>query len=160
LQRFFGVPFPVWYRLDDEGNPAYDEPLLADEAALPVDPSSAPAPGDAESQRGVPGGLTADPDVMDTWATSAPSPQSAGGWGRGDERVGGVYAMELRAQAHDIIRTWLFSTVVRSNAEFDTVPWAHAALSGFIVDRDRKKMSKSKGNVVTPMGLLETHGSD
>jgi valyl-tRNA synthetase len=159
-QRFFGVPFPVWYRLDDEGNPAYDAPLLADETALPVDPSSDPAPGYAESQRDVPGGFTADPDVMDTWATSSLSPQIAGGWQRDDDLFARVYPMDLRPQAHDIIRTWLFSTVVRSNAEFDTVPWSHAALSGFIVDRDRKKMSKSKGNVVTPMGLLEEHGSD
>ena len=68
--------------------------------------------------------------------------------------------MDLRPQAHEIIRTWLFSTVVRADAEFGTLPWTDAAISGWILDPDRKKMAKSKGNVVTPAAMLEEHGSD
>jgi valyl-tRNA synthetase len=159
-QRFFGVPIPVWYPLDDAGDPVHDKPLVPNEADLPVDPAAQAPEGYEESQRGVPGGFVGDPDVMDTWATSSLSPQIAGGW-RGDpELFGAVFPMDLRPQAHDIIRTWLFATVVRAHLEHDSVPWANAAISGWILDPDRKKMSKSKGNVVTPEDVVKQHSAD
>jgi valyl-tRNA synthetase len=159
-QRFFGVPFPLWYRLDPNGEPVYDEPLVPTEAQLPVDPSSDAPAGFTDEQRDVPGGFTGDPDVMDTWATSSLTPQIAGQWEDDPDLFGRVFPYDLRPQAHEIIRTWLFATVVRAHHEDDSLPWTDAMISGWVLDPDRKKMAKSRGNVVTPVEHLDKHGSD
>ncbi len=146
-QRFFGVAFPAWYPIGDDGTVDWLSPILADEEDLPIDPTTTVPPGYDESQRNQPGGFAADPDVMDTWATSSLSPQIVCGWEDDEDLFERTFPMDLRPQAHDIIRTWLFSTVVRSHYLHDTVPWANVAISGFIVDPDRKKLSKSAGNI-------------
>ena len=159
-QRFFGVPVPVWYPVTEGGEVDHDHPIVPEESALPVDPVAEAPEGFDASQRDQPGGFTGDPDVMDTWATSSVSPQIAAGWLDDPELFDAVFPMDQRPQGHDIIRTWLFATVVRAHYEHGSLPWRNATLNGWILDPDRKKMSKSKGNATTPMGMLVEHGTD
>ena len=159
-QRVFGVAIPLWYRLDEEGQPDYENPIVPSDEQLPVDPLEDVPAGFTADQRDKPGGFTGDPDVLDTWASSSLTPQIIGQWSKDDEYFNNVFPFDLRPQGHDIIRTWLFSTVVRADQLQDTVPWKHTALSGWVLDPQRQKMSKSKGNVVVPTDILDEFGAD
>ena len=197
-QRFFGVPFPVWYSIDDKGKVNYDKVLLPEISAFlenqkqSIDPMHC-APADwnpdlkhyTEDKRGNPGGFFADHSVMDTWASSSLSPQINSRWLINNKRHEALFPADLRPQAHEIIRTWAFYTIVKtffhsknfthglkknispktqrqSNpvVEDISIPWKHIAISGWVMNPDRLKMSKSKGNIVSPEQLLDLYGAD
>ncbi len=157
-QRFFGVPFPVWYHVDANGCADYSRPIYADINQLPVDPMIDAPNGFEESQRGMPNGFIGEKDIMDTWATSSVTPQIAMEFAPAGHHI--TLPFDVRPQAHDIIRTWAFYTIMKAYATEDTIPWYEAHISGFVLDPDRKKMSKSKGNVITPLNLIEKYSSD
>lgn len=155
-QRFFGVPFPVWYskRAGEEG-----KILFADFSQLPVDPMVDLPPGYARGE------VTADIDVMDTWATSSISPQlNARGvckdFAPDRKRYEKLFPADIRPQAHEIIRTWAFYTIVKAHLHENMIPWKNLMISGWCLASDKTKMSKSKGNVVTPVALIEEKGTD
>ncbi len=157
-QRYFGVPFPVWYPLDARGQVDHEHPLVAPAAALPVDPTTDAPPGAGARDR--PGGYIAETDVFDTWFVSSMTPQISSGWGEDPARHARLFPADLRPQSHEIIRTWAFYTIAKAMLHEGSLPWRDVAVSGWILDPDRKKMSKSKGNVVTPMHLLDTYSAD
>lgn len=155
-QRFFGVPFPVWYsrRPGEEG-----KVLFASPDQLPVDPLVDLPKGYSREE------VDGDKDVMDTWATSSVSPQlSAHGISANNckdkARFEKLFPADLRPQAHEIIRTWAFYTIVKAHLHTDTIPWKHVMISGWCLAADKTKMSKSKGNVVTPVELIRDKGAD
>ncbi len=159
-QRFFGVPFPVWYKLDEKGMVNYDQPIVAPAEMMPVDPMVHVPTGFSEDQRGKPGGFIGESDVFDTWFTSSLSPQIGSHWLADNKRHASLFPADIRPQSHEIIRTWAFYTIAKAMLHENTIPWRHVVISGWILDPDRKKMSKSKGNVVTPMHLLDNYTSD
>ncbi|MCH2169836.1 valine--tRNA ligase [Myxococcota bacterium] len=159
-QRYFGVPIPVWYPLDGQGAPDYAHPIVAEREQMPVDPLIDTPPGYDEAARDQPGGFCAESDIFDTWFTSSLTPQIGSGWGVDDERHGRLFPADIRPQSHEIIRTWAFYTIAKALLHEDTVPWHHVVISGWVLDPDRKKMSKSQGNVLTPLPLIEKYTAD
>ena len=159
-QRYFGVQIPVWYPLGPDGAPDYPGAIVAEPAQLPVDPMTDTPPGYDEAQRDRPGGFTGEADIFDTWFTSSLTPQISSRWLLDPARHRRLFPADIRPQSHEIIRTWAFYTIVKALLHEDTVPWRHVVISGWILDPDRKKMSKSRGNVVTPLHLLDEYTAD
>ena len=159
-QRFFGVPIPIWYKLDSMGNPIFDKIIVPEKEVLPIDPEIDCPKGYKENDRGAPNGFMGEKDVFDTWFTSSLTPQIVAKWGQENDEMKSMFPMDIRPQSHEIIRTWAFYTIVKSLLHNNSIPWKNVIISGWILDPDRKIMSKSKGNVITPIDTIEQYGSD
>ncbi|MCH2110301.1 MAG: valine--tRNA ligase [Polyangiaceae bacterium] len=159
-QRYFGVPIPVWFKVDDQGETDWDSPIFPEAASLPVDPMADTPAGYNEADRDQPGGFRGETDIFDTWFTSSLTPQIGSYWMLDNERHEKLFPADIRPQSHEIIRTWAFYTIAKALLHSDNIPWKNVVISGWILDPDRKKMSKSAGNVITPMHLFDEHGVD
>ena len=174
-QRFYGVPFPIWYKIDKEGSKDYSQILtpfgecslkdikkFKNKAGdlLPVDPLKETPLGFKEEDRGKPGGFFAETDVLDTWATSSLSPQINSSWILDEKSHKKLFPASLRPQAHEIIRTWAFYTIVKSYFHEKSIPWKNIVVSGLVINKDKEKLSKSKGGFLDPEKLLEEHSVD
>ena len=175
-QRFFGVPFPIWYPLNQHKVPDHQNPILPYPAfkkpLQPVDPM-AQAPADylpekalyTEDQRGQAGGFVAEEAVMDTWATSSLTPQINSHWGLNAERHQKLFPVDLRPQAHEIIRTWAFYTIAKAffhSSKKTSAIFKHIAISGWVMNPEKQKMSKSKGgkSALSPEELMDKYSPD
>jgi valyl-tRNA synthetase len=159
-QRYFGVPIPVWYPLDDAGDRDYANPIVADREQLPTDPMSDVPTGYTPEQRDQPGGFSGERDIFDTWFTSSLTPEIGSHWTLDDDRHAKLFPADVRPQSHEIIRTWAFYTILKALLHENEIPWRHVLISGWVLDPDRKKMSKSLGNVQTPLPIIERHSAD
>jgi valyl-tRNA synthetase len=153
-QRYYGVPFPVWYCA------ACKEPWIARREMLPVDPTQSLPPADARCAKCGGAAFAGEPDVMDTWMTSSLTPLINSRWAFGDPLHERIYPMDVRVQAFEIIRTWLFYTVVKSHHHTNTLPWKDVMISGWGLDEKGKKMSKRAGNFVDPMDVIKKYSAD
>jgi valyl-tRNA synthetase len=151
-QRYFGVPFPVWYCS------RCGMPIVADESRLPVNPlESRP---DTACSCGCTS-FTAETAVLDTWATSSLTPQINAKWGGKDDMSAKLLPMSMRTQAHEIIRTWAFYTIVKSLYHTGEIPWKDIMICGFVLAKKGEKISKSKNNSEnSPSALIEKHSAD
>ncbi|NSM56809.1 valine--tRNA ligase [Wolbachia endosymbiont of Atemnus politus] len=155
-QRYFGVPFPVWYskRKGEEG-----KIILPEVKDLPIDPLKDLPKGYSKEE------VIPDQDVMDTWATSSITPQLSAlavnsEFSLPNHRYNTIFPADLRSQSHEIIRTWAFYTILKAHYHANSLPWKNIMISGWCLADDKKKMSKSKGNIITPHVMLDTYGAD
>ncbi len=159
-QRYFGVSIPVWYPLDGDAKPDYANPIVAEREQLPVDPMVDVPCGYNAAQRDQPSGFSGESDIFDTWFTSSLTPQIGSHWGLDAARHAKLFPADIRPQSHEIIRTWAFYTIAKALLHEDQIPWKNVLISGWVLDPDRKKMSKSAGNVQTPLPLIEQFSAD
>jgi len=152
-QRYYGVPFPLWYC------EACGEVIPAREQDLPVNPLTDHAPVDRCPECGS-DRIRGESDVLDTWMTSSLTPQINAKWGEADDRMGQLFPMTLRPQAHDIIRTWAFYTITKACLHHEDIPWSDVMVSGHAQDVSRQRFSKSRSKTLNPREMIEQFSAD
>lgn len=160
-QRLFGIPFPIWHCTSCQAV----IPAAIDQ--LPIDPQETPYNGVCPTCASTT--LVPDTDVMDTWNTSSLTPyiiyELVSGkkitFTDADKGIDGLLPMNMRPQAHDIIRTWAFYSIARAWMHHGTIPWQSIVISGHVLSDQKEKLSKSKSNAaLTPEHLLQQYSAD
>lgn len=151
--RYYGVPFPAWHCMDCECI------AVASPENLPVDPREH-TPPDLRCPQCKSSNLEPELQIMDTWMTSSVAPMINAKWQQADSLMDKIYPMDLRVQAFEIIRTWLFYTLAKAHFHTNSLPWKSVMISGWGLDSKGKKMSKSLGNYVEVATVLRTYSAD
>lgn len=150
-RRYYGTEIPIW-RCESCSEAHIPEP------GKYYQPWKESAPWDSCTKCG--GKLVGETRTFDTWMDSSISPLFVSKYGSDKEFFANTYPAALRPQAKDIVRTWLYYTLLRCDQLTEKTAWSEAWIMGYGLDSRGGKMSKSRGNVLDPLPLIKKVGAD
>ena len=151
-RRFYGTEIPIWY-CNECSEPFVPEP------GKYYRPWKDSCPAQKCEKCGNTK-FTGEDRTFDTWMDSSVSPLFVTKFNRDDEFFKKTYPTGIRPQAKDIVRTWLYYTLLRCEKLTGEKPWSEAWIMGYGLDEKGMKMSKSKGNAIDPLPVIQKSGAD